>query len=53
MQRFLGALALTCVLSVSAIAGTIDTCGVTAPSPTEPEPSAVVTVILTILSVVV
>ncbi len=52
MKRFLTALALTCVLSGSAWAGTIDTCGVTAPAPTESEPNAVVTVILTILSVV-
>jgi hypothetical protein len=53
MKRFLTTLALTCVLSVSALAGTIDTCGVSEPAPTETQSSAVVTVILTILSVVV
>lgn len=33
MKRFLAALALTCVLSGSAFAGHIDTCGAPAPAP--------------------
>lgn len=37
MKRFLTALALTCVLSGSALAGHIDTCGITASEPTTAE----------------
>jgi hypothetical protein len=36
MKRFLATLTLTCVLSVSALAGTIDTCGLTSERPTSP-----------------
>jgi hypothetical protein len=51
MKRSLIALALVCVLSGSALAGTIDTCGAPAPVSGGTESSAVVTVILTILSI--
>lgn len=34
MKRFLTTLALTCVLSGSALAGDIDTCGITSGDPT-------------------
>jgi len=34
MKRFMLTVALTCVLSVSALAGEMPTCGVVAPSPT-------------------
>lgn len=39
MKRFLATLALTCVLSGSALAGTIPTCGLTADEPTTTEPT--------------
>src|SRR5215510_3765261 len=34
MKRFMLTVALTCILSVSALAGEMPTCGVVAPSPT-------------------
>jgi hypothetical protein len=40
MKRFLATLALTCVLSSVALAGDIDTCGLTADQPTTTEPTA-------------
>ncbi|MDQ5844255.1 MAG: hypothetical protein M3539_03080 [Acidobacteriota bacterium] len=40
MKRFLMTLALTCVLSTSAMAGLIPTVGVTAPPPTGPTATA-------------
>lgn len=53
MKRLLAAVALTCVLSVSAMAGDMPTCGVPAPAPSGTESSAVVSVVLTIISLVV
>jgi hypothetical protein len=38
MKRFVMSMALTCVLSASALAGEIPTVGVTAPPPDEPPP---------------
>jgi hypothetical protein len=56
MKRFLVTLALTCVLSTSALAGDIPTCGTPAPAPacsgTQSSP-LVAKVILTIISLVV
>ncbi|MDQ1638838.1 MAG: hypothetical protein QOF62_2177 [Pyrinomonadaceae bacterium] len=52
MKRYLIALALTCVLSGSAFAGDIHTCGDAAPAPTQSS-SVTTTVILTIISLVV
>jgi hypothetical protein len=56
MKRFLAALALSCVISGTALAGHIDTCGAPAPAP-KPEitqgPGIAVTVIQTLLSLVV
>jgi|ERR1051325_34815 hypothetical protein len=63
MKRFLVTLTLTCVLSVSAMAGSIPTCGAPEPAPGETQtppapgdtqgPSIAATVIETILSLVV
>ena len=53
MKRSLMALALICVLSGSALAGTIDTCGAPAPAPSTTQSSSVAaTVILAIISLV-
>lgn len=52
MKRFLVALTLTCVLSVSALAGDIPTIGAPAPAPTTQSSSVAVQVILTIISLV-
>jgi hypothetical protein len=51
MKRFLVALALTCVLSVSAMAGDIPTVGTPSPAPTA-QSSVAATVILAIMSLV-
>lgn len=51
MKRLLLAITLVCVLSGTALAGDIPGVDSTAPAP--PQPSAVVTVLLTIISVVV
>jgi len=51
MKRFLIALTLTCVLSVSAMAGDIPTVGAPAPAPTT-QSSIAAQVILTIISLV-
>lgn len=51
MKRFAMAIALACVLSVSALAGDIHTVGAPAPGDTQ-GPSIAATVILTILSLV-
>jgi hypothetical protein len=51
MKRFLVALTLTCVLSISAMAGDIPTVGVSAPAPTT-QSSIATQVILTIISLV-
>ncbi|HKB64839.1 MAG TPA: hypothetical protein VKC61_03220 [Pyrinomonadaceae bacterium] len=51
MKRFLVALTLTCVLSVSAMAGDIPTVGAPAPTPTT-QSSIAAQVILTIISLV-
>lgn len=53
MKRFLIALALTCLLSGSALAGHIDTCGAPAPVSGETESSVVATVILSIINAIV
>ncbi len=53
MKRFVTTVALTCVLSVSAMAGDMPTCGDSAPAPSGAESSAVVSVVLTIISLVV
>ncbi len=53
MKRFLVALTLTCVLSVSAMAGSIPTCGAPDPPPPTTQSSVTTTVILTIISLVV
>jgi hypothetical protein len=53
MKRLLMTIALTCVLSGSVLAGDMPTCGITAPAPGEPQSSAVVTVLLTIINLVV
>lgn len=51
MKRFLGAVALACVFSVSALAGDVPTSG--SPAPTASSSSVVTTVILTIISLVI
>ena len=51
MKRFLVALTLTCVLSVSALAGDIPTIGAPAPAPTT-QSNIVTQVILTIISLI-
>lgn len=51
MKRFLVALTLTCVLSVSAMAGDIPTVGAPLPAPTT-QSSIAATVILAIMSLV-
>lgn len=54
MKRSLAALALTCVLFGSALAGTIPTCDAPEPASSETQSSSVTTtVILTIISLVV
>lgn len=53
MKRLLMTIALTCVLSGSVLAGEMPTCGVSAPAPGGIQSSAVVTVLLTIISIVV
>jgi len=50
MKRSLAALALTCVLFGSAMAGTIPTCGDPAPGDVMTPPSVATTIILTIIS---
>ncbi|MGH9929713.1 MAG: hypothetical protein ACREA9_10885 [Pyrinomonadaceae bacterium] len=51
MKRFLIAVALTCVLSGTTLAGDIPTCGAPALAPSTTQSSSVVaTVILTIIS---
>ncbi len=51
MKRFLVALTLTCVLSVSAMAGDIPTMGTPSPAPSKAQSSSITaTVILTIIS---
>jgi hypothetical protein len=52
MKRFLMTVALTCVLSVSAIAGDMPTVGAPAPASSGTQSSAVVSVLLTIISLV-
>jgi hypothetical protein len=49
MRRFVMAVALACVLSSAVLAGDVHSVDATAPQP----PSAVVTAILTIISIVV
>jgi hypothetical protein len=51
MKRFLVALTLTCVLSVSAMAADIPTVGAPSPAPTT-QSSVAATVILTIISLI-
>ena len=53
MKRFLMAIALTSVLSVSAWAGEMPGVGAPAPAPSPTQSSAAVTVLLTIISLVV
>lgn len=53
MKRFLTIAALTCALSVSALAGDMPTVGAPAPASSGPQSSAVVSVVLTIISLVV
>jgi len=50
MKRLLIALALTCVISGSALAGTIPTMGAPEPGEMQSPPSAVATIILTLIS---
>jgi hypothetical protein len=53
MKRFVLALALTCALSGTVLAGYIPTIGIAPPAPTEPQATSIATtVILTILSLV-
>jgi hypothetical protein len=53
MKRFVLALALTCALSGTVLAGYIPTIGIAPPTPTEPQTASITaTVILTILSLV-
>ncbi|MDQ5847251.1 MAG: hypothetical protein M3539_18345 [Acidobacteriota bacterium] len=53
MKRLLMTVALICALTGSALAGDMPTIGVTAPAPSGTESSAVVTVLLTIINLVV
>jgi len=53
MKRFLLSFALTCALTGTALAGDMPTCGAAAPAPSETQSSAVVTALLTIISIVV
>ena len=53
MKRFLMAIALTSVLSVSALAGDMPGVGAPAPAPGATQSNAAVTVLLTIISLVV
>lgn len=53
MKRSLAALALTCVLFGSVVAGTIPTCGAPDPPPTTTESSIATSVVLTIISLIV
>lgn len=53
MRRFLMSVVLTCALSVSAFAGDMPIVGAPAPAPSGTESSAVVSVVLTIISLVV
>jgi hypothetical protein len=53
MKRFLMTVALTCALSVSALAGDMPTVGAPAPAPSGTQSSAAVSVLLTIISLVV
>ena len=53
MRRFLMTVALTCVLSGSALAGDMPTCGAPAPASSGTQSTAVVKVVLTIISLVV
>jgi hypothetical protein len=53
MKRLLLSIALTCVLCGSVLAGEMPTCGTAAPAPSDPQSSAVVTALLTIISIVV
>ena len=43
MKRFMMTLALTCVLSASALAGDVPTVGITAPPPDETTPTSTLT----------
>ncbi len=52
MKRLLVTLAVTCVLSGSALAGTIPTCGAPEPAPTTTQSSIAATVVLAIISLV-
>ena len=52
MKRFLSAVALACVLSVSVLAGEVHSTGAPEPAPGSQSSSVVATVILTILSIV-
>lgn len=52
MKRFLMTIALTCILSVSALAGEMPTIGATAPAPSGTQSSAMVSVVLMIISLV-
>jgi hypothetical protein len=52
MKRFLVALTLTCVLSISAMAGDIPTVGAPSPAPPTTQGSVAATVILTIISLI-
>ncbi|MGH9932698.1 MAG: hypothetical protein ACREA9_26130 [Pyrinomonadaceae bacterium] len=53
MRRFLMTVALTCVLSVSALAGDMPTVGAPAPASSGTQSSTAVSVLLTIISLVV
>jgi hypothetical protein len=53
MKRFLMTIAFTCVLSGSALAGEMPTCGAPAPESGLTQSRAAVTVLLTIISLVV
>jgi hypothetical protein len=52
MKRFLTVVALTCVLSVSALAGDMPTVGAPAPASGGTQSSAVVSVVLTFISLI-
>ena len=50
MKRFLAVVVLTCVLSVSVLAGEMPTMGGSAPVPSGAQSSVVVSLVLTIIS---
>lgn len=53
MRKLLMTVALTCVLSISALAGDMPTCGAPAPASTGTQSSAAVKIVLTIISLLV